>query len=302
MNKENGNNPIDQPEEMPAVRTTIVGGRPPGSGKPVGNIPRGIEVLVKKAAIDPEFRQELIKKRSQAAVLIGLELNPTETAMLDSIPDSQLHSIIRSTRVSPSLTKAFMSYTAAIMLAALGCQAHSAIDPDEHMVTKGIDPDTEYLNNGNQSGSEQPTTETGKYLGILAGIVTDPQRKPIANALVTVTQLVDDGGLGLSGGGSYEGVVIAGLVVEEPTEQEKKDPNFHFTHSDEKGTYQIKDLPAGNYTMKVTCQGYQTVTKTPLGVAAGLATTLNVIMKINTNSGGTTGWGEGPQIGGIRPQ
>ena len=38
----------DRPQEQEAVRTTIVGGRPPGSGKSVGNIPRGIEVLVKK--------------------------------------------------------------------------------------------------------------------------------------------------------------------------------------------------------------------------------------------------------------
>jgi len=38
--------------EQEAVRTTIVGGRPPGSGQPVGRIPRGIEVLLKKAAVD----------------------------------------------------------------------------------------------------------------------------------------------------------------------------------------------------------------------------------------------------------
>jgi hypothetical protein len=37
--------------EQPAIRTTIVGWRPPGPGKDVGSVPRGIEVLVKKAAV-----------------------------------------------------------------------------------------------------------------------------------------------------------------------------------------------------------------------------------------------------------
>jgi|GEM_PF-1218437 len=37
--------------EQPAVRTTIVGERPPGPGKGVGSVPRGIKVLVKKAAV-----------------------------------------------------------------------------------------------------------------------------------------------------------------------------------------------------------------------------------------------------------
>jgi hypothetical protein len=35
----------DRPREQEAVRMTIVGGRPSGSGQPVGDIPRGIEVL-----------------------------------------------------------------------------------------------------------------------------------------------------------------------------------------------------------------------------------------------------------------
>ena len=42
------------------VRTTIVGARPPGQGRARGNIPRGIEVLVKKASIDPDFHALLL--------------------------------------------------------------------------------------------------------------------------------------------------------------------------------------------------------------------------------------------------
>ena len=57
----------ERPSEQEAVRTTIVGGRPPGSGKTLGPIPRGIEVLVKKAAVDPSFKQTLMEKRAKAA-------------------------------------------------------------------------------------------------------------------------------------------------------------------------------------------------------------------------------------------
>ena len=65
-----------RPPEQETVRTTIVGGWPPGSGKPLGPIPRGIEVLVKKAAVDPQFRRLLLEKRGEAAKEIGLALDP----------------------------------------------------------------------------------------------------------------------------------------------------------------------------------------------------------------------------------
>ncbi len=53
----------DLPQEQEVVRTTIVGGRPPGSGQRLGPIPRGIEVLVRKASVDPEFKRA--KKRGR---------------------------------------------------------------------------------------------------------------------------------------------------------------------------------------------------------------------------------------------
>ncbi len=49
-----------RPVEQEAVRTTIVGGRPPGSGQPSTNVCRGWEVLLKKASVDPEFKRLLI--------------------------------------------------------------------------------------------------------------------------------------------------------------------------------------------------------------------------------------------------
>jgi hypothetical protein len=110
----------DRPVEQETVRTTIVGGRPPGSGKPLGPIPRGIEVLVKKAAVDPEFKRLLIEQRSAAAKEIGLVLEPAEAMMLAAAPAAQLEAIITQTTVSPSVRSAFLGRAAAVMLAALG--------------------------------------------------------------------------------------------------------------------------------------------------------------------------------------
>ena len=48
---------------------TIVGGRPAGKSSHGGSIPRGMEILLKRAAIDEEFRQRLLEERSGVAHL-----------------------------------------------------------------------------------------------------------------------------------------------------------------------------------------------------------------------------------------
>jgi hypothetical protein len=114
-----------RPEERPAVRTTIVGGRPPGSGKSIGDIPRGIEVLLKKAAVDAEFRTLLLERRTEAADQIGLALDPAEAHMLNHAPRAMLDAVIARTTVSPALRPAFLGRAAAVMVAALGVAATS---------------------------------------------------------------------------------------------------------------------------------------------------------------------------------
>jgi len=109
----------EQPEEKDAVFTTIVGGRPPGSGTEVGKIPRGVEVLVKKASVDPEFRRLLLEKRGDAAREIALELTDAERSMLSSIPAEQLEKIINNTKVKPEHRDVFLGAVGKLMLAAL---------------------------------------------------------------------------------------------------------------------------------------------------------------------------------------
>jgi hypothetical protein len=137
-----------RPEEQPAVRTTIVGGRPPGSGQGIGAIPRGIEVLVKKAAVDAEFRTLLLDRRAAAADQIGLTLEPAEAAMLKAVPRPQLEGVIDRTRVPQEHRRAFLGNVAAAMLAALGVSAAGCSPPipkgiaPDMPATKGIQPDT----------------------------------------------------------------------------------------------------------------------------------------------------------------
>jgi len=125
--------------EKSAVKTTIVGGRPPGSGKDVDKVPRGIEILVKKASVDPEFKEALLEERSAAAGRIELSLDPTEITILNSIPQQHLEGIIATTKVNPNIQQAFLCGTAAVMLAAL--TATSALGDDWGAATKGIRPD-----------------------------------------------------------------------------------------------------------------------------------------------------------------
>jgi acyl carrier protein len=112
-----------RPTEQEAVCTTIVGGRPPGCGQTAGAISRGIEVLIKKAAVDEDFKSRLMETRADAAKLIGLTLLPAEAMMLAAVPASQLKAIIDQTTVPQEHRRAFLGYVAAAMLASLGIVA-----------------------------------------------------------------------------------------------------------------------------------------------------------------------------------
>ncbi|MGD0091203.1 MAG: hypothetical protein ABSE73_14900 [Planctomycetota bacterium] len=133
----------DRPAEKEAVRTTIVGGRPPGCGQDVGAVPRGLEVLMKKAAVDPAFKQLLIEKRAGAAQAIRLTLEPAEALMLAQVPAAQLESIIARTKVREIDRAAFLGQAAALMLAALGAGSLSGCGQGEpqRLPTKGVEPD-----------------------------------------------------------------------------------------------------------------------------------------------------------------
>ena len=106
----------------------------------IAGIPLGVEVLVKKASVDPEFRQLLLEKRGEAAGEIGLELTEAERKMLSSIPVEQLEKIIDNTKVKTEHRSIFRGKAVKLMLgAAAGLAVVSMLSVTTR--TAGISPD-----------------------------------------------------------------------------------------------------------------------------------------------------------------
>jgi len=82
-------------------------------------IPRAIEVLIKKASVDPEFRRLLMEKRAEAAQEIDLELSQVEAKILSDIPHEQLEKIIDNTKVPSEHRPVFFGKAGKLMLAAI---------------------------------------------------------------------------------------------------------------------------------------------------------------------------------------
>ncbi|HNW33747.1 MAG TPA: hypothetical protein PKM25_02365 [Candidatus Ozemobacteraceae bacterium] len=98
---------------------TIVGGRPSGMTDPGRGIPRGMELLLKRAAVDDAFCAELFAGRATVADSLAIPLDPAERAMLNAIPEAQLRGIITRTRVPETQKRALTGASAAAMLALL---------------------------------------------------------------------------------------------------------------------------------------------------------------------------------------
>ncbi len=159
------------------------------------DIPRGVEVLVKKAAVDPAFKKMLLKERAGAAEAIALELEPAEAAMLNAVPEEQLRAIVANTKVSPKLRPAFLGYAAGAMLAALGAGAHADEAEDRMVRPTGIDPE---IPPKTETAAGVETIDAADY-GTVSGMVTDENGHELNNVEVTIkgtglTTLTDKGG------------------------------------------------------------------------------------------------------------
>ena len=91
--------------EREAQKPTIVGGRPPGNGDEGRTIPCGIELMLKKAAVDPEFMERVLDDAEEAASSISLALRPSESEILRSMSREQLETVINKTRVGAEVAK-----------------------------------------------------------------------------------------------------------------------------------------------------------------------------------------------------
>ena len=136
----------------------------------MNELPRGLEVLLKKAAIDAAFRERLLAERARAAALIGLTLEPAEAAMLDAVPAKQLEATVAGTHVDATLRPVFMASVAAAMLATL---AAGSCCPNR---LGGARPDI----------PPAEVTKESKDAGAVEGVVQDDQGKPMPGASVNL--------------------------------------------------------------------------------------------------------------------
>ncbi len=90
--------------------------------------PRGIEILLKKASIDGEFRALLLTDPEAAAVALELPLEPMELALLRSMPDEQLAKIIEQTEIPVPERRVFLGRVAGAMFAFLAGSSMAAAD------------------------------------------------------------------------------------------------------------------------------------------------------------------------------
>jgi len=96
---------------------TIVGGRPQAQKSMRSNIPRGLELLIKRASVDPEFKTALVQKRIKLLNELGICLDETEKSILECVPSDHLTRMIDATEVPPAQRKAISSGSVAAMLA-----------------------------------------------------------------------------------------------------------------------------------------------------------------------------------------
>jgi hypothetical protein len=98
---------------------TIVGGRPAAVRQHGRNQPRGLELLMKKAAVDAEFKQKLITGRSTFAAEIGVPLDHAEQGMLDAMPTPHLEQLVALTPVAEPQRSLLKTASAAALVALL---------------------------------------------------------------------------------------------------------------------------------------------------------------------------------------
>lgn len=107
------------PENPEDHQHTIVGGRPQSDKNERYDIPRALEILIKRAAVDEDFKNELVRKRAQIANELSIPLDASEKAILACVSDEHLQTMISATEVPPIQRKLLAGGTAAAMIALL---------------------------------------------------------------------------------------------------------------------------------------------------------------------------------------
>ncbi len=141
----------NQPGEMGnnSPRRTIVGGRPPEKITKLPPVPVGLQSLLRLASVDPKFCEELIRQREKAAHAAGIELTPSETAMLRSITADQIRLMANQLPQPAVNRRSFLKQAAKTAVLILGgsilanCVKHGEPAParkEQRNIDEGIAP------------------------------------------------------------------------------------------------------------------------------------------------------------------
>ncbi len=118
---------------------SIVGGQPQGGrGVEPATLPVGVEQVLYLAVSDPTFREALLADRRSAVAEHGLELQPSEEAVLFGVPAATLEAMLDNFRVSDHKRRSFMKAVAATTAGAAG-----AVMLDGCWVDTGARPDVD---------------------------------------------------------------------------------------------------------------------------------------------------------------
>ncbi len=150
MSHTDGKNPqdsdkFDVEEGQEVVSRTIVGGRPRARRKRKIAIPIGIEKLLARAAGDLRFRKALLADRYLAVEAQGFALVDSERAILESVSDAVLGTLIGRIDLKRHAKRRFMKGVAAAAFATVAMTTNVACTEEEEggSAVKGILPDVE---------------------------------------------------------------------------------------------------------------------------------------------------------------
>lgn len=135
----------EKSKKKKAVKTTIVGGQPPGNERDMQTIPTGIEELLAMAAVDDKFAAALIENREKAIASSGVQLTPTEKSVVVATSDEALRQMIGNieNRIPARERRTFLKKSAAALLALVGggIVASAGLACNKEETVKGIRPD-----------------------------------------------------------------------------------------------------------------------------------------------------------------
>ena len=120
---------IEEGKEV--VRRTIVGGRPRARRKRKVRVPIGIEKVLYRAAADTLFRESLFRDRKGAVDEAGFRLMESELAILRSVPDSVLTTMIEKIDLKKHGKRKFMRAVGTCALAATTAAAGAGCPVDD---------------------------------------------------------------------------------------------------------------------------------------------------------------------------